>query len=58
MNGIFSLMAPWIFSPFTGNFDYYQAGGTTDPSLAVSNLQTQEGGNLLTQSGGYLLLQG
>jgi hypothetical protein len=26
---ILSFMAPFIFNPFTANFDYYQTGGST-----------------------------
>ena len=34
------------------------ASAPTDPSLAVNNLDTQDGNHFLTQDGSYILLQG
>ena len=36
VNWFYSLMAPWMFNPFTGNFDYYRAGsGSSVPATAI-----------------------
>lgn len=34
---IMSFMAPWIFNPFTANFDYYQPSSATSsvPATAI-----------------------
>lgn len=40
---------PWMFNPFTANFDYYQrAGSVTDP---------HPGSDLEMESGFFLLLE-
>lgn len=44
-----SFMAPWIFNPFTANFDYYWR--ETDISGGLDNLLLEDDSNFLLESG-------
>lgn len=47
----------WAFNPFTGNFDYYQVGGTTDPATLVGNVLTEIGDDTLLETGSFMLME-
>lgn len=47
---------PWIFSPFSGTFDFYMAGGSLPP-VETYNLLLESGDALLLENGDNIILE-
>lgn len=46
---------PWIFNPFTANFDYYTIGGSVP--VETYNLLLESGDAILLENGDNLILE-